>query len=117
MKFLIIDDNKSITGMLSQLLELEGYETVVSNDGRNGLTLIEEQKFDGVLLDLSMPGFSGLDVIDALETSGKINEQKIIVLTASTPSNDLMNDLKKRGVYLVLNKPVDADLLLKTLKS
>ncbi|MCZ6581866.1 MAG: response regulator [Thaumarchaeota archaeon] len=117
MKFLIIDDNKSIAGMLSQLLELEGYETVVSNDGRNGLTMITEQKFDGVLLDLSMPGFTGLDIIDALEKSGKINEQKIIVLTASTPTDDLMNDLKKRGVHSVLNKPVDVDLLLEILKS
>ncbi len=117
MKFLIIDDNKSIAGMLSQLLELEGYETVVSNDGRNGLKMIKEQKFVGVLLDLSMPGFTGLDIIDALEKSGKIKEQKIIVLTASTPTDDLMNDLKKRGVHIVLNKPVDVDLLLKILKS
>lgn len=117
MKFLIIDDTKNITVMLSKMLKMEGYECVTSNDGRTGLSLIEREKFDAVLLDLAMPEFSGLDVIDALGKSGKIKEQKIIVLTASSPPDDTLSDLKARGVYTVLKKPIDLDVLLDILKN
>ena len=116
MKFLIVDDNKAITEPLSELLKMEGHECVTSTDGRNGLTLIQQQKFDAVILDLAMSRFSGLNIIEALEKDGKIKEQKIIVLTASSPSDELMNDMKSRGVYMILNKPVDMDVLLGIIK-
>ena len=117
MKILIIDDNQSITGMLSKMLKLEGYETVVSNDGKNGLSLIENNDFDAVLLDISMPEFSGLDVIDALNKSGKIKENKIIVLTASVQGDEDLSHLKTKGVHTILKKPVEIDVLRSTLEN
>jgi len=116
MNFLVIDDNKSMSEALSKLLKLAGHECITSADGRNGLTLIQQQKFDAVILDLAMPRFSGLNIIEALEKDGKIKEQKIIVLTATSPSDELMNDLKGRGVYMVLNKPVEMDVILGIIK-
>jgi len=117
MKILIIDDNQSITGMLSKMLKLEGYETVVSNDGKNGLSLIENNHFDAVILDLAMPEFSGIDIIESLNKSGKLNEQKILVLTASSPSDDAVEKIKSLGVKNVLNKPIDPQVLLELLKN
>jgi DNA-binding response OmpR family regulator len=117
MKILVIDDNKSITNMLEQMLGLEDYEVIVSNSGRNGLTLVENGEFDAILLDLSMPEFSGLDIIDSLEKSGKIKEENIIVMTASIISNDELDGLKKRGVYACFKKPVDPEIIINTLQS
>jgi len=103
--------------MLSEILSLEGHECIVSNNGRNGLVLLESQKFDVTLLDLSMPEFSGYDVIDALEKNEELKYKKIIVLTASSISNDESRELKNRGVHAVLKKPVDPLVLLATIKS
>jgi len=76
LKILVVDDNKSITGMIFRLLKYEGHECVVANDGKNGLTLINEGNFDAVVLDLAMPEFSGTDVVNELEKTGKIKDQK-----------------------------------------
>lgn len=118
MKILIIDDNESITSMFSRMLKMEGHECIVSNNGRNGLELLEQQKFDATILDIAMPEFSGLEVIDTLEKNGKLKEQKVIVLTASSGiSPEKVDELKKRGVYAFLKKPVRIDNLLSTLEN
>jgi len=115
MKILVIDDNINISDMLSTLLTMEGHECVACNDGRKGLSLINDGNFNLVLLDLAMPEFSGHDVIDALDKSGKIKEQKIIVLTASSLLGDQTDGLNQRGVDMILSKPIDPDTLFETI--
>lgn len=116
MKILLIDDNQEITNPLSKFLSSRGHDCTVLNDGRNGLTFIEENKFDVVILDLAMPKFSGYDVIDALEKSGKLKEQKIIVFSALSLVNDEVRELKKRGVYACIKKPIQLPPLLKMIE-
>ena len=117
MRCLIVDDNISITQMLSQFLKLKGHECTVSNDGRNGLQLIKQNHHDVVILDLAMPEFSGFDIIDGITQNGKINDQTIIVLTASSISKEQEEQLIAKGVKSCLRKPVSPDVLLKTLAS
>jgi len=64
-----------------------------------------------------MPEFTGLDIINELDKSGKLKEEKIIVLTATNISNEDIKELKKRGIYACLQKPVKIDLLIETLKN
>ena len=117
MKILIIDDNTNITGLLSKVLKFQGMESDVSNDGRNGLDLIKNNKYDAVILDISMPEFTGIDVVNALNESGKIKENKIIILSASITTDNDLSELKEKGVHSVLQKPVEIDALLSILKS
>ena len=117
MKVLVIDDNEVLARMLTRMLETKGHKCIVSNDGRNGLALLQEKKFDATILDLSMPEFTGLDIINELDKSGKLKEEKIIVLTATNISNEDIKELKKRGIYACLQKPVKIDLLIETLKN
>ena len=117
MKVCIIDDNTSITGMFSKLLKMEGHEVVIANGGRAGLALLENDQYDATILDISMPEFSGIDVVDALNESGRIKEQKIVVLTASSVSNEELDKLKGRGVREVLKKPLQLDSLVATLEA
>ena len=98
--------------MLSKYMTIKGHLCSVVNDGRSGLNLIENQTFDVVILDLAMPEFSGLDVIDALHKSGQIKNQNIITLTASSISNEDESTLKGKGVHSCLTKPIDPDVLL-----
>jgi len=77
-----------------------------------GLEEIRNGNYDLVLLDLSMPEFSGLDVIDALEKEDLIKKQKIVLFTASPPSDEEIKSLLARGLHSIIKKPLDVDVLL-----
>ena len=112
LNILIIDDNEQITKMLTTFLELKNHNCTVTNEGKQGLTLIQEEKFDVVLLDLAMPEFDGYAVINALESKDMLKNSKIIVFTASTISQKELDKLVSRGVNSYILKPIDIDLLL-----
>lgn len=112
LNILIIDDNEQITKMLTTFLELKNHNCTVTNEGRRGLSLIEEEKFDVVLLDLAMPEFDGYAVINALESKDMLKSSKIIVFTASTISQQELDKLVSRGVNSYILKPIDIDILL-----
>jgi DNA-binding response OmpR family regulator len=113
---LLIDDNKEITTMLAKYLKSSSHEVSVSNDGRNGLNMIINNKFDVVLLDLAMPEFSGTDIIESLAKENKIKNQKIILFTASSKPEDEISELIKKGAHSCLKKPIDPDELLNYLE-
>lgn len=116
MKILIVDDNESITDALAKYLTLKGFEVSVSNGGRNGLSLIQNHEFDAILLDIAMPEFSGIDIIEALERDSQLKDQKIILFTASTISKDEMHELlQKEGIHTCINKPVRLAEILQVL--
>ena len=116
MKILIIDDNKDITEMLSRYLSVKGFECLTTNDGFNGLNLIKKEKYATVHLDISMPDFGGMDVIAALEKENMLKDQRIIIFTASSITNEqLQTLLEKDGVELCLKKPVQLSELVATI--
>jgi len=97
---------------MEMALSTGGHEYESTNGGKYGLELIRKQDFDVVLLDLSMPDFSGLDVLDALVNDGIINKQKIVVCSASPQSEEETKSLIEKGVHSILSKPLDPDVLL-----
>src|SRR5438445_5215036 len=117
MKALLIDDNEQITEMLAQYLTLKGYDCIISNDGKNGLDQILSKNYDIILLDIAMPEFSGIDVIETLEKKGMLRELKIIVLTASSVTDEEMADLLERGVLVTMKKPVNLSRLLELVRN
>ena len=112
LNILIIDDNEQITKMLTTFLELKDQKCTVANDGKEGLALIKENNHDVVLLDLAMPEFDGYAVIKDLEESNTLKDHKIIVFTASTITQEELDELVNRGVNSYILKPVDIDILL-----
>lgn len=115
LEILIVDDNEQITKMLTTFLELKDHKCTVANDGKEGLELIKENRHDVVLLDLAMPEFDGYSVIQDLEESNTLKDHKIIVFTASTITQDELDELVKRGVTSYILKPIDIDILLSKL--
>ena len=116
-KILLVDDNKGITDLLSKFLIGKGYQCTTSNDGRNALNVIQGKRYDVILLDVAMPEFSGYHVIDALEKDGKLSHEKVILFTASSISNEEVDELIKRGVHSCLRKPVSLEELLQSIES
>ena len=118
MKILIVDDNEDITSLLSKFLKSKGFENVVANDPRVGLERITEENYDVVLLDISMPEFSGIDIIKKLEKEKILKDQKIVIFSAvafTTPQID--NLLKKEGIQSCLKKPIQLNELLTAITS
>ncbi len=112
LEILIIDDNEQITKMLTTFLELKEHKCTVANDGKEGLSIIKENRHDVVLLDLAMPEFDGYSVIKDLEENNLIKDQKIIVFTASTITQEELDELVDRGASSYILKPIDIDILL-----
>lgn len=107
MKILIIDDNQSITNSLKKYLEVKGHDVSTSNNGYEGLARIQNGSWDKILLDLSMPEFSGLDIIESLERDDIMKNEKIIVFTAASISDFVIDKLlAKEGIQGLLKKPL-----------
>jgi len=107
MKVLIIDDNPETTMLLSRYLTAKGMESIATNDPIDGLRRIKEEKYDSVLLDISMPDFSGIDIIHTLEREHMLANQKIIIFSAvSFTDMDIHRLLQKEGVKMCMKKPV-----------
>jgi len=115
LEILIIDDNEQITKMLTTFLELKEHKCTVANDGKEGLNIIKENRHDVILLDLAMPEFDGYSVIKDLEDNNSLKDHKIIVFTASTITQDELDQLVTRGVTSYILKPIDIDVLLSKL--
>ena len=64
----------------------------------------------------TMPEFSGIDIINALNNSGRIKEQKICILTASSVSDNELEKLKKKGCKKILKKPLELNSLVEMLE-
>ena len=52
--------------MFAKLAKIKGHDCVIANDGRTGLSLLENGTYDVAILDLAMPEFSGIDVVNSL---------------------------------------------------
>jgi len=117
MKVLLIEDNEILSRMMSKYFRIKKIDCTVLNDGMEGLEQILEQKHDVILLDLAMPEFSGYDIIESLEKKDMLKDVKIIVLTASSLSDQELDELVKKGVLACLRKPVELNKLLQVIHS
>jgi len=113
MNILAIDDNEDILKLLKTVISSKGHDFTQATNGKDGVKLIEEQNFDAVLLDLAMPEFSGLNVIESLKKSNRIKDQKIILFTASSATDKEIDALLQYdGIKSCIRKPVDINILI-----
>ena len=97
--------------MLSLFLNAQGIEFTAINDGKQALEAIRNEDANLVLLDLAMPDFSGLDIVNHLRKEKLIESKNIVLFTASSMSDDLIEEMKNAGIKDILKKPVDIDEL------
>src|SRR3989338_8632491 len=112
---LIVDDNEDITGLFKTILESAGHKCTIVHDGKKGVEMLQTKSFDLTLLDLAMPGMSGTDVLDVVKNDPKLKDSKILIITASSPSDAEMDRI--RNEYRILDiekKPINKIKLLQT---
>lgn len=110
---LIVDADPSIRGLLSALVQRIPRRPVTAADGKQALDLLQQRRFEAVILDLLVPEVSGRDVLASLATSSPDLLPKVVVLTTAkwTPPPELGD------VAAVLRKPFAIDELLAALST
>ncbi|HJE84239.1 MAG TPA: response regulator transcription factor [Corynebacterium amycolatum] len=90
-KILVVDDDPAIAEMLTMVMEREGFDTVVVDDGLEAVKAAERENPDLILLDLMLPGMSGVDVCRTVRETSAV---PIIMLTAKTDTVDVVLGLE-----------------------
>lgn len=106
---LIVEDEQKLSRVIQLELEYESYLTEVASDGKNALRLIEEKKWDLVLLDIMLPELSGLEVLRRVRRSN--DDTPIILLTARDLVHDKVSGLDL-GANDYITKPFEIEELL-----
>lgn len=108
---LVVDDDEANRDMLSRRLERKGFSVTVAEDGNRAIELVRQRSFDLVLLDVLMPGLSGLEVLRALRQSHSPTTLPVIMATALTESGDVVEALQL-GANDYVSKPIDFPVVL-----
>ena len=105
---LVIDDEETMRDACQQVLNKSGYHTETSADGADGLRKVREFPPDLVLVDLKMPGISGMEVLEKIR---KIDSTIISIVITGYATIESAVEAMKRGAYDFLPKPFTPDEL------
>ncbi|MDY7115105.1 response regulator [Halomonas sp. SSL-5] len=115
-KVLVVDDEPNIVLSLEFLMQQAGFEVVTAEDGESALARVEEGVPDLVLLDISLPGISGFDVLERLRGDPTHARLPIIMLTAHGREVE-----REKGLALgaddYVTKPFSTQALVEKVKS
>ena len=114
MKILIIDDERSIRNSLKEILMDEGYDVDVAENGVQGCTMVEKEKYDIIFCDIKMPEMDGMEVLDKLNNMGI---DAAIVMISGHGDIDTAVDCIKKGAFDFIQKPLDLNRILITIKN
>jgi len=110
LKVLVAEDNIANQFVIKAILEKRDYQVTIVNDGQEALTVLTNDKFDLVLMDMMMPVMDGVTAAKAIRQELYLNELPIIALTANAGLQDKEKCLEA-GMNDVLTKPLDSKLL------
>jgi DNA-binding response OmpR family regulator len=113
LKLLLVDDEKDFVDTLAERLQLRGYQVLTASDGEIALQIIKNDPPHLVVLDLLMPGISGLDVLQELKTLAP--QLPVILLTGRGSAPEGAEGMKL-GAHDFLMKPVKIDELIRKME-
>lgn len=105
-KILVVDDERFITWSLKQYLEKIGYEVFTAETGEDGIEIFKTELPDIVLLDMHLPGMSGIDV---LQTIKKLNKDAIVIIITAHGDIQTAVSVIKSGAYDFIEKPFELE--------
>lgn len=110
---LVIDDERSVTDLLSEDLAEEGYHYVTADTGEAALKRLSRDNFDVVLLDLKLPGISGIDVLKQVKSN--CPETMVIVVTGTGDTQTAV-EVMKLGAVDYITKPFELERVNSSIK-
>ena len=88
---LVVDDNQDVRDLVVHILSADGFHVFSASEGLNALSILKANDIDLVLLDVMMPGMSGLEVLTEIRTGSdkKIREVPVMMITAKSSTEDI----------------------------
>ena len=114
-KVLVVEDHHDTSFLLCRLLKMEGYEVEHAIDGMVGFSTATNEHPDLIVTDIQMLRMDGIEMIKRIRESRSISRTPIIVMSAY--GKRLINDAIEAGADAFVEKPIDLDNLLATIKS
>lgn len=114
MKILVADDERAIRNSLKGILTDEGHDVSIAENGISAVEMAEAEHYDVILCDLKMPGMEGTEVLDKLKQDGF---DSVLVMISGHGDIDIAVECIKKGAFDFIQKPIDLDRLLRTIKN
>jgi DNA-binding NtrC family response regulator len=114
MKIIIIDDERSIRNSLREILADEGYDVDVAENGAQGCTMVEKEKYSVIFCDIKMPEMDGMEVLDRFAQMGV---DAAVVMISGHGDIDTAVECIKKGAFDFIQKPLDLNRILITIKN
>jgi DNA-binding NtrC family response regulator len=108
-KVLMVDDEVELLRLSSSILSREGHAVKTAPSAKEAMALLEKEAFDAILLDLKMPGMSGLEFLEVFKSQER--REEVVVLTAYADVPSAVKAIKL-GAYGYLPKPFNAEAVL-----
>jgi two-component system cell cycle response regulator DivK len=113
---LIVEDDRLSMTLLSDFLHAHGYRILKTSEGSEAIKLARDEKPDLILMDIRLPGMSGLDVTRLLKQDDQTKAIPIIAVTAFATPGDETKALES-GCAAYITKPVNVGELLRTIEA
>jgi two-component system, cell cycle response regulator DivK len=113
---LIVEDDEKSRRLMRDVLTHQGYDILETDRGEQALEMIRAHRPDLVLLDILLPGISGLDTIREIRNDASIADTPVIAVTASVMDND-RGKIRAAGFDAFEPKPLNLKAFLETVKS
>ncbi len=113
-RVLVVDDDEPIRRLIGTVLRRSGYEIDEARHGGEAVSLMQENEYNVVLMDLMMPVLSGFEVLDWLGEHDQKRLKCVVVMSAAA-DRDLAR-LDPETVFSVLRKPFDLDTVVRTVR-
>ena len=115
-RVLVIDDDPDVGLLVQRILELQGYDIVLTDDGLRGLAAAQQQRPDAIVLDLMMPVMDGYEVLRQLRSDDRTSDVPVVVLTA-VALKEAAEEVQRAGASSCLTKPFVPEELSAALSS
>ena len=109
MKILVVDDDLRIVKTTCDILRIKGHDVIAAHSGEEGVEKVGKDRPDCVLMDIKMPGISG---VKAMKRMREIAPSLPIVLVSAYATDELMAEAKEAGAYAILSKPLNFPMIL-----
>ena len=116
MKILVIEDNASNMKFVTTVLEMDGYETLQSDNAENGIVIAKKEMPDLILMDILLPGLDGLTASGLLKNDKKTKDIPIIAMTSLAMKDD-KEKIRTAGFDHYIIKPFHYKEFLETIKN
>jgi CheY-like chemotaxis protein len=110
---MVVDDEYLLSRTVQELLEKEGYNVITASSGAQALATLRKTKVDLVLVDILMPGMSGLELVKAIRANSTLKDLKLAFLSVVNFSQEQMKNIKKLNILDHIQKPFDNEDLIK----